>query len=104
MELAPLTPKNEQVMEGLKHFMKYNVKLVHMDLQMTGLPLQIIRQIGTYLTRATSLRCIHLCGNQGVTNESIEWIRRRIKAKDETDPVNIQPLPKHLSRKNQPKP
>ena len=25
MELAPLTPKNEQVMEGLKQFMKYNV-------------------------------------------------------------------------------
>ena len=34
---APLTPKNEQSMEGLKNFIKYNPHLIHMDLQMTGL-------------------------------------------------------------------
>ena len=67
-------------MEGLKNFMKYNVRLVHLDLQTTGLPTQIIYSIGHYLTRATGLQAIHLCGNDGINDEVIEWIRNRIKA------------------------
>ena len=70
---------------------------------MTGLPTQIIRQIGHYLTRATSLQCIHLCGNEGITDDTIEWIRDRIKAKYDVSPLNIQPLPKHLSTNSSPK-
>ena len=77
------------MMEGLKNFMKYNAQLVHLDLQMTGLQTQIIHEIGHYLTRATSLCSIHLCGNEGVTDESVEWIRKRIRAKDNVSAVNI---------------
>lgn len=87
------------MMEALKNFVKYNAQLVHLDLTMTGLQAPIIVQIGHFLTRATSLQSIHLCGNEGVTEEMISWLRSRIKARDDISPLNIQPLPKHLSTK-----
>ena len=87
------------MMEGLKNFVKYNPQLVHLDLQMTGLTAQIIRYIGHYLTRATSLQCIHLCGNEGITDEMIEWLRNRIKAKNDVVPLVVEQLPKHLTTK-----
>ena len=86
---VPLTEKNAIFMESLKQFVKYNPLLIHLDLQTTGLPTQILRMIGYFLTRATSLQAIHLCGNPGINDEMIEWMRKRIKAKQHTEPCPI---------------
>ena len=94
MTEVPQTPKNIEILEGLKNFFKYNAYLVHFDLQSTGMSAQIIRVIGQCLTRATGLQAIHLCGNEGITDEMIEWLRVRIHAKDHSDPINVKPLPK----------
>jgi len=71
----------------LSGFIKYNAKLVHIDLQTNRLPAPIIRQLGHILTRATSLQAIHLCGNEGITEEMIEWLVNRIRAKASVDMV-----------------
>ena len=98
---VPLTEKNAIFMESLKQFVKYNPLLIHLDLQTTGLPAQILRMIGYILTRATSLQAIHLCGNPGIDDEMIKWMRKRIKAKQHTEPCSIQPLPKSYKIKGQ---
>lgn len=86
-------------MEGLKNFLKYNPSLIHIDLQTTSLPTQVLYNIGHYLTRATSLQAIHLCGNLGINDEFISWLRRRIRAKKVTEPCEIQPLPKKFTQR-----
>ena len=59
--------QHQEVMECLKDFVKYNISLIHLDLQNTGLIRPFILYIAHFLTRAQSLRCIHLCGNPGLT-------------------------------------
>lgn len=49
------------------------------------------------MTRATSLQVIHLCGNEGITTETVEWLRRRIRAKDDVEMPNILPHEKTYS-------
>ena len=43
------------------------------------------------LTRAQSLRCIHLSGNEGLTDEMIEWLKVRIRGARATPANNILP-------------
>ena len=38
-----------------------------------------IKQFGNLLTRAQSLKCLHLSGNDGVTEETIKWLQHRIR-------------------------
>ena len=99
---APLSEKNQLFMDSLKNFIKYNPYLVHLDLQTTGLSAPIIRLIGHMITRATGLQCIHLCGNEGITDDMIEWLRKRIHAKEDVEPVLIHPLPKKFHSKQPP--
>ena len=76
-------------MECLKDFIKYNIRLIHLDLTNTGLTYAAIVYIGMILTRAQSLRCLHLCGNPGLTSYGEEglnvelerFLRKRIRAK-----------------------
>ena len=86
-------------MEGFKNFMKYNPSLVHLDLQTTSLPTQVLYNIGHFMTRATSLQAIHLCGNQGISDEFIEWLRTRIRAKPVLAACDIEPLPKKFTKR-----
>ena len=59
--------------------------------------------IGNFLTRATGLQVIHLCGNEGISEETIEWIRKRIRARDEFIIPSIQPLDKQtMARQTEP--
>ena len=66
---------------------------------MCGLTTEIIKQIGYFLTRATSLQAIHLCGNDGINDEMIAWLRQRIKAKEPVIPPSIMQLPKTIMQK-----
>lgn len=66
-------------MDSFKDFIKYNAFLIHLDLRQTGLMQPAIKLFGYQLTRASSLRCIHLCGNEGVDAETIEWLKERIR-------------------------
>ena len=50
------------------------------------------------LTRAQSLRCIHLCGNEGVTESNIEWMLTRIKGRRAVIPNEILPPGKVLGQ------
>ena len=52
---VPLSAMNQELMDGLMEFIKYNPMLFHLDLQTTGLPAQVIRLISHMMTRATSL-------------------------------------------------
>lgn len=96
---APLSDKNQQIMDGFKNFIKYNPCLIHLDLQSTSLPVQVLYNIGHYLTRATSLQAIHLCGNDGIDDEFIDWLRERIRAKPAIAPCDIAPLPKKFTQR-----
>ena len=83
-------------MNDFKDFIKYNPHLIHLDLKQTGLTVEAIKQFGTILTRAQSLRCLHLCGNDGVNDETIEYLLQRIKGKKPTVPNLILPPKKTL--------
>ena len=85
-------------MNSFKDFIKYNPHLIHLDLKQTGLTAEAIRQFGTILTRAQSLRCLHLCGNEGVTDETIEFLLQRIKGKKPVVPNLILPPKKTITQ------
>lgn len=49
---APLTQMNQEVMDCLKDFIKYNPNLVYLDLQKSGLSEPILKHFGYILRRA----------------------------------------------------
>ena len=89
-----LSTYNKEIMAKFKEFVKYNPFLIHLDLQQTGMMVPAIKEIGNLLTRAQSLRCIHLCGNDGVTDDTIEWLLNRIKGKRPVVSNDIKAPPK----------
>ena len=97
-ENQELSYHNHDIMENLKQFIKYSTCLLHLDLQQTGLIYPAIQSIGHMLTRAQSLRCIHLCGNEGVTESNIEWMLKRIKGRRARIPNEILPPGKVLGQ------
>ena len=83
-------------MNNFYSFIKLNPKLVHLDFQQTGLSEQIIKHFGYILTRATSLQCIHFCGNEGITEETIAYLRKRLRARGIYHAPSIVPLDKNF--------
>jgi hypothetical protein len=88
------------MLECLQEFIKYNAKLIHLDLTSCALIEPAIKYICKILTRAQSLRAIHLCANSGLglstfdpdtekASDMVNWIRNRIKAKSEMPYHNI---------------
>lgn len=57
---------------------KRNKNLQHFDLTSTGLSALIIKDMGSYLRRATACLVVHLSDNPGLTNENIEYLPARI--------------------------
>ena len=82
-------------MQYFKDFMKYNVYLVTINLENTGLIEPAILFIASVLTKSQGLRCLHLCANEGITPGVLEKIRVKIKAKDPVAPLVIPPFKKH---------
>ena len=79
------------MLECFHDFIKYNIYLQHLDLQSTGLIVPAIKYITNLLCKAQALRCLHLCGNHGVTEELHAWIRNRIHAKPPEEVYQINP-------------
>ena len=86
-----LTPFNQEVIECFRDFIKYNIYLQHLDLQSTGLIPPAIKFIVTLLRKSQALRCLHLCGNKGLTDDLFIWIRERIHARPYEEPHSIMP-------------
>ena len=74
VEEVELSEWNMYVMDMFRDFVKYNPNLIHLDLQNTGLMVPAIKQFGDLLTRAQSLKCLHLSGNDGVTEDTVKWL------------------------------
>ena len=86
-----LTAFNLEVVTCFKDFAKYNLQLTHLNLEKTGLIVPAIKYLAALLRKSQALRCLHLCGNEGVTPEVVSWIRDRIHAKREPVPVKVRP-------------
>lgn len=69
-----------------KDFIKYNVYLVHLNLENTGLCEPAILLIVPFLRKSQALRCLHLSANECITPEIVEWTRKRIHAKAQKEP------------------
>lgn len=80
-----LTPKNQDTLNCLKTFIKYNLHLVSLNLDNTGMSSQAIAYVIGLLRRSQALRCLHLSANEGITPELSEWARQRIRAKDKVE-------------------
>ena len=91
MEEVELSPFNQEVVACFKDFIKYNVYLVHLDLQATGLIIPAIKYLTALLRKAQGLRSLHLCGNKGLNEEVFQWIKERIHARAMTEPVIVPP-------------
>ena len=74
-------------MECFKDFVKYNTYLVHLDLTETGLIEPAVKYLAALLRKSQGLRCMHLCGNKGITDESLDWIKKRIHAQSLPEPI-----------------
>jgi len=84
-----LSPNNHEVMNFFKNFIKYNLHLVSLNLDNTGLNPQTLIVLAGLLRRCQAIRCLHMSANEGVTPAVVSWIRSRIQAKDkiETKPI-----------------
>ena len=91
-EDAPLSQFNESAILCFKDFIKYNPKLIHLNLERCGLKAAAIKIITAMLRKSQALRCLHLCGNLGLSHEVIEWIRYRIHARQAHGDNRIEPL------------
>jgi len=71
---------------NLCSFIKYNPSLIHLDLSNTGLDFEILHHLAdNALIKTRSMTCLHLSGNPGVNQELIEFIRERLKCREEPD-------------------
>ena len=89
-----LTAKNKEAMVCFKDFIKYNVYLVSINLENTGLIAPAIKYISSLLTKSQGLRCLHLCANEGISPQLIDEISLRIKAKDPIESRVVAPYKK----------
>lgn len=76
-----LTTFNQEMVSCFKDFIKYNTHLIHLNLERCGLIEPAIKSITALLRKSQALRCLHLCGNEGLSPDLVEWIRTRIHAK-----------------------
>lgn len=73
-------------MDCLKNFIKYNVHLVTLNLENTGMNHQAVAFVASLLRKSQALRCIHLSANEGINKTLIDWIRKRIHSKERVTP------------------
>ena len=83
---------NAETLSYFKDFIKYNCYLTSVILENTGLIKPAIIFIANLLPRAQGLRSIHLCANEGINDEVIEYVRNRIRAKIPQESRIIQPF------------
>lgn len=77
-------PKKRELILNLAAFIKYNRSLQHLNLSNTGLDAEVIYHVADKaLNKAHSLLSFHLDGNPGVTAKNIQFIKRRLGAREE---------------------
>ena len=72
---------------------------MHLDLRNVGLTEAGIKFISSFLNKAQALQCLHLGGNEGVTQEVINWVCERIKGRMKGPEINVPPLSKEFQYK-----
>lgn len=68
-------------MKCFSEFVKYNTKLIFIDLSNCGLTIPAIKCFAKLMRRAQSLRAMLFCGNPGLSLPLITWLRNRLNAK-----------------------
>lgn len=89
---VPLSPYNEELLDCLAQFIKYNTYLVHMDVSNCGLIEPAIKYLAAFLTKSQALQCLHLDQNEGINEKVIRWICKRINGRMQGREVNIPPM------------
>lgn len=69
-EQPMLTPRNSKIIKNLSYFIKFNQRLVFLDLSNCGLNQLAIIQIVRACKKAVSLKSINLSGNQSSSSEN----------------------------------
>ena len=87
-----LKPFNLEMMMCFQDFIKYNTKLNHLNMERCGLIEPAIKFLAPLLRKSQALRCLHLCGNLGLSKNLIEWIRDRIHAKKSRGERVMEPM------------
>lgn len=72
-----ITDSEKDTITNLCKFIKYNPKLLHMDLSKTGLSDKMLLFFGPALRRAKSLISLHLSGNPGIDRDIIDSLFKR---------------------------
>ena len=60
-----------KVIMDLSRFIKCNKSLVHLNLENTGLSVEMIKQLLTVIKKSRNIQAIHLCNNPGVYDGSL---------------------------------
>lgn len=76
----PMKYFNAEMLEYLGIFLKRNKKLLHLNLDSTGLPEFMLFHLVANLTRSQSCLSLHVSGNPGITYTLKEMLWRRIRA------------------------
>jgi RNA-binding protein YhbY len=69
------------VADCLKKFIKYNSKLLHLNIEGTGLTEYCLKEIAEALRKSRSLISIHLSDNLGLNESTIDHIFQRVHCK-----------------------
>jgi RNA-binding protein YhbY len=69
------------VADCLKKFIKYNSKLLHLNIEGTGLTEYCLKEIAEALRKSRSLISIHLSDNVGLNESTIDHIFQRVHCK-----------------------
>lgn len=80
-EKNKLTPQNQNVINNLCKFIKFNPNLKLLDLSDTGLNEIAIKIIIKAIKKSVSLKTINLTGNNGITEEIVAFARTYLDAK-----------------------
>lgn len=72
-----MTPDEKETITNLCKFIKYNPKLLHLDLTKTGLSHLMLLEFGPALRRAKSIISLHLSGNPGIDEEVTQALHKR---------------------------
>ena len=69
-----------------------DMKLVQQYIMVRGKLQPALKYIAALLRKSQALRCLHLCGNPGLSREVIEWMRARIHARPARGVRLMEPL------------
>ena len=85
-----LTEDEEQIIENLGKFIKYNKQLLYLNLSHTQIGTNLLKRIVICLRRAMSLLVLDISGNIGITDQLREYLSGRIRCRQ--NPLDVERL------------